>query len=190
MCTPPDAALFAHPLSHTFNRQADHGLGFLHAFEPAVKLQDSTFVELRSRHTVDPVDAVQSLKEMKQTHSIGVVEVALLDFHGGCGHLLGWNHEPVASLLSLIVSLQEMSVRVIIFALCDGEQSGFPKDMACDVLYFYGAVPVVDKTRLSVALVAAAAALQKHEVSGKAMHDKLSYHDKRLVGLRSAVKGH
>ena len=152
MCTPPDAALFAHPLSHTFNRQADHGLGFLHAFEPAVKLQDSTFVELRSRHTVDPVDAVQSLKEMKQTHSIGAAEVALLDFHGGCGHLLGWNHEPVASLLSLIVSLQEMSVRVI--------------------------------------LVAAAAALQKHEVSGKAMHDKLSYHDKRLVGLRSAVKGH
>ena len=139
MCTPPDAALFAHPLSHTFNRQADHGLGFLHAFEPAVKLQDSTFVELRSRHTVDPVDAVQSLKEMKQTHSIGAAEVALLDFHGGCGHLLGWNHEPVASLLSL---------------------------------------------------VAAAAALQKHEVSGKAMHDKLSYHDKRLVGLRSAVKGH
>ena len=165
------------------------GKTFVHGLEPGVKQRPDTFVDLRSRFNVDPKGVVAVVGGMVQSHSISSVDVLLLDFHGSRGSLLGWDLQPVATLNSLLSTFQDIPTRVVILALCDGEKAKFPTNMRCDVLYFFGSVPVVEKTRVSTALVAAAAALRKDEVTGAALYGALSYQDKRLVGLRNGKRG-
>ena len=164
---------------------SDGGKQFVQALEPGIKLRSDTFVEMRSRYAVDPRNVLGVLEEMQHAHVILSVDVLLLDFHGKDGGLLGCDNQGVVCDIGpMIGELEHRGVRVAILALCDGERTAFPKHMNLDVIYFYGAVPVIAKTRICITMISAAAALPKEGVTGEAMYNSLSYQDKRFAGLR------